>query len=64
MLRYTDHDPILISIQLKKYKIHYLWTILGNYRKDAGVRSLTLDLKSTASKDVYDLQFTSVGIAN
>jgi len=49
------------TIEIKTYKIHYLWTILGNYRKDRGVQSLTLDLKSTQNKDVYDLEFTLFG---
>lgn len=49
------------ALEVKTYKIHYLWTILGNYRKDEGVRSINLDLKSTNVKDVYDLQFTLVG---
>ena len=54
-------DVNIGALEVKTYKIHYLWTILGNYRKDEGVRSLNLDLKSTANKDVYDLQFTLVG---
>ncbi len=49
------------TVQVKTYKIHYLWTILGNYRKDRGVKSLNLDLVSTQSEDVYDLQFTLNG---
>lgn len=58
----TDPTQSTIStLEVKTYKIHYLWTILGNYRKDDGVRSLNLDLKSTTNKDVYDLQFTLVG---
>ena len=54
-------DVDIGALQVKTYKIHYLWTILGNYRKDEGVRSLNLDLKETSNKDVYDLQFTLVG---
>ena len=58
----TDPNSTTITtLEVKTYKIHYLWTILGNYRKDDGVRSLNLDLKSTTNKDVYDLQFTLVG---
>ena len=49
------------AVEVKTYKIHYLWTILGNYKKDEGARSLNLDLKATTNKDVYDLQFTLVG---
>ena len=51
----------LNTVEVKTYKIHYLWTILGNYRKDRGVQSLNLDLKSTEIEDVYDLQFTLIG---
>lgn len=58
---YNEEEGSLGSIEIKTYKIHYLWTILGNYRKDRGVQSLTLDLKSTETKDVYDLDFTLVG---
>ena len=58
---YTSEENSIGSIEIKKYKIHYLWTILGNYRKDRDIQSLTLDLKSTETKDVYDLQFTLVG---
>lgn len=56
----TEGNP-LGTIEIKTYKIHYLWTILGNYRKDREIQSLTLDLKSTEIKDVYDLEFTLVG---
>ncbi|MDO5555422.1 MAG: hypothetical protein Q4G09_01825 [Clostridia bacterium] len=49
------------AVEVKTYKIHYLWTILGNYRKYRSVQSLNLDLKTTQMEDVYDLQFTLVG---
>lgn len=49
------------SVEIKTYKIHYLWTILGNYRKNRGVKSLNLDLISTQSEDIYNLQFTLMG---
>lgn len=49
------------TLEVNTYKIHYLWTRLGNYRKDRGIQSLTLDLKNTSNKDVYDLQFTLIG---
>lgn len=58
---YNSEQLNIGALEVKTYKIHYLWTILGNYRKDEGVRTLTLDLKSTASSDIYDLQFTLVG---
>lgn len=58
---YNSEENSLGTIEIKTYKIHYLWTILGNYRKDRGIQSLTLDLKSTETQDVYDLEFTLVG---
>lgn len=58
---YSTEDVALGTVEIKTYTIHYLWTILGNYRKDRGVKSLNLDLKSTQSEDVYDLAFTLVG---
>jgi len=58
---YSTEENSLGTMEIKTYKIHYLWTILGNYRKDREIQSLTLDLKSTGTKDVYDLQFTLVG---
>lgn len=60
----TSHntsETSLGTVEIKTYKIHYLWTILGNYRKDRGIQSLNLDLKSTESQDVYDLGFTLIG---
>ena len=56
-----SEDVNIGALEVKTYKIHYLWTILGNYKKDEGVNSLNLDLKETSNKDVYDLQFTLVG---
>lgn len=58
---YNSEENSLGAITVKTYKIHYLWTILGNYRKYTGVQSLNLDLKLTELNDVYDLQFTLVG---
>jgi len=57
---YNTEDS-LGTMTVKTYKIHYLWTILGNYKKYTGVKSLNLDLKSTELEDVYDLEFTLVG---
>lgn len=59
-LNNSEENP-LGTMEIKTYKIHYLWTILGNYRKDRGIQSLTLDLKTTENKDIYDLEFTLVG---
>ncbi len=54
-------DNSIGSVEVKTYKIHYLWTILGNYRKDRNVQSLSLNLKSTQAQNVYDLDFTLRG---
>lgn len=58
---YNSDKLSIGTVEIKTYKIHYLWTILGNYRKDRGVQSLNLDLKSTQTEDVYDLEFTLIG---
>jgi len=58
---YITAEDSLGVVTVKTYKIHYLWTILGNYRKDRGVESLNLDLKTTGAQNVYDLDFTLVG---
>ncbi len=47
-------------IQVDKYNIEYLWTIIGNYATKNGVK-LTLDIKSTNTSDVYDLNFKVQG---
>lgn len=56
----TD-DNALGTVEIKTYAIHYLWAVLGNYRKDRGVKTLNIDLKSTQNSDVYNLEFTLVG---
>lgn len=58
---YSTDENSIGTMEIKTYKIHYLWTILGNYKEDRDLESLTLDLKSTSNKDVYDLEFTLVG---
>lgn len=58
---YNTDESELGAVHVDTYKIHYLWTKLGNYRKDRGVKSLNLDLKSTQTPDVYDLEFTLIG---
>lgn len=47
-------------IQVEKYNIEYLWTIIGNYATKNGV-TLTLDVKSTNADDVYNLNFNLEG---
>ena len=51
----------LEAVEIKNYKIHYLWARLGNYKKDRSLKSLNLDLKTTQVSDVYDLEFALVG---
>lgn len=58
---YNADETELGAIHVDTYKIHFLWTRLGNYRKDRGVKSLNLDLISTQTSDVYDLEFTLIG---
>lgn len=45
--RYTSEDAKIGAVEIKTYKIHYLWTVLGNYRKEDNLKSLNLDLKTT-----------------
>ncbi len=47
-------------IQVEKYNIEYLWTIIGNYATKNGV-TLTLDVKSSNAEDVYNLNFNLEG---
>ena len=56
-----EDGTALGNIEVKNYMLHYLWTILGNYRKDRGVQTLNLALKTTQAENVYDLEFTLLG---
>lgn len=58
---YNTNENQLGTIEIDTYKIHFLWTRLGNYKKNRGLKSLNLDLETTQSADVYDLQFKLVG---
>ncbi len=58
---YSDDETAISTVEIKSYKIHYLWTILGNYKEDTGVSSITIDVVSTQTEDVYDLNFTLLG---
>ena len=58
---YNANQTDIGTVHIDTYKIHFLWTKLGNYRKDRGIKSLNLDLKSTQTADVYDLEFTLIG---
>lgn len=59
--KYNTDETNIGGVELKTYKVHYLWTILGNYKKEENLKSLNLDLKTTETQDVYDLQITLVG---
>ena len=50
----------MASVQLKAYKVEYLWTIIGQYAKNRNTL-LTLDLATTPTNDLYDLNFTLIG---
>lgn len=58
---YNEENEEIGTVEIKTYAIHYLWTILGNYKEDSGVKTITLDVKSTENADVYDLGFTLKG---
>lgn len=53
-------DGNLGITQIEKYKIEYLWGILGGYAKDRSVKAY-LDFKETSIKDTYDITFTVYG---
>lgn len=46
--------------QIEKYKIEYLWGILGGYTKKRSIK-VYLDFKETSIKDTYDISFTVYG---
>ena len=46
--------------QIEKYKIEYLWGIIGGYGKDEGVR-VDLDIKETSIDDTHNINFTLYG---
>lgn len=53
--------------QIEKYKIEYLWGIIGNYAQDENLK-LDLDIEKTSIDEVYNIKFTVqgtyVGITN
>lgn len=57
----STEENALGTVEINTYKIHYLWTRLGNYKKNRSLKSLNLDLKTTQTSDVYDLEFTLAG---
>ena len=46
--------------QIEKYKIEYLWSIIGGYGDDENV-IVTLDIKETSIVDTYNINFTLQG---
>lgn len=58
-LNNPDVQSNLGIIQVEKYNIEYLWTIIGNYATKNV--TLTLDIKSTSAQDVYNLNFSLEG---
>ena len=46
--------------QIEKYKIEYLWGIIGGYAKQEGVR-VDLDIRETSIDDTYNINFTLYG---
>ena len=46
--------------QIEKYKIEYLWGIIGNYAKDENLR-IDMDIQETVIKDTYNINFSLVG---
>lgn len=60
ILSNPEAETNLGVIQVEKYNIEYLWTIIGNYATKNGV-TLTLDVKSSNAKDVYNLNFNLEG---
>lgn len=46
--------------QIEKYKIEYLWSIIGGYGDDENVK-VTLDINETSIQDTYNINFTLEG---
>lgn len=46
--------------QIEKYKIEYLWGIIGNYADDKKIE-VTLEFKETSIDDTYNINFTLLG---
>lgn len=57
---YTNGDINLGIVQIEKYKIERLWIVLENYAKDENI-DLKLDLLTTPTTGVYDLDITLIG---
>lgn len=46
--------------QIEKYKIEYLWGIIGNYAKDDNLK-VDMDIQETIIEDTYNINFSLVG---
>lgn len=46
--------------QIEKYKIEYLWGIVGGYAKKEGVK-ITLDIQETSITDTHNINFSIYG---
>lgn len=53
-------DGTLGITQIEKYKIEYLWGILGGYTDKRGIKAY-FDFIETSIKDTYDINFTVYG---
>jgi len=59
-VKYITEETELGIVQIKEYKIEYLWTILENYAKDEKIK-LKLDLVENGNDNLYDLNITLTG---
>ena len=59
-VEYLADNPELGITQIEKYKIEYLWGIIGNYAKDDGLK-VDLNIEETSIKDTYNINFTLTG---
>ena len=57
---YLNENPEIGITQIEKYKIEYLWGIIGNYAKDDGLK-VDLNIEETSIKETYDINFTLTG---
>lgn len=55
-----SQDVSLSTTQIKKYKIEYLWTNLGEYAEKNNV-GMQMDIVNSDVTDTYNLQFTVIG---
>lgn len=60
--KYEEYDTQgeLGLIQIKTYKVEYLWATIGQYAKQRNTQ-LTLELVNLGTGDLHDLNFTLIG---